>query len=63
MYIISGIVLDDCAIEVTWAKPPETQKQKMLLQKSPGIIYKPFMFDNLDHSFEFTLPPNSVVPK
>ncbi|GIX98952.1 putative RNA-binding protein 46 [Caerostris extrusa] len=28
-----GVTVDGCALEVTWAKPPETQKQRSLMKK------------------------------
>lgn len=58
IYII-GIVLDGCMLEVTWAKPPEAQKQKLGLEKTPGAcFYRHINYDGLDHSFEINMPQN-----
>lgn len=58
-----GMILDGCVIEVTWAKPPETQKQKLLLEKSPtACLYRQLNFDNLDHTFDLNMHQTSPIP-
>ena len=58
------MILDGCVIEVTWAKPPEAQKQKMLMEKNAGMyLYKHVNYDNLDHTFDFNMYLNSSLPR
>ncbi|XP_035206501.1 probable RNA-binding protein 46 isoform X2 [Stegodyphus dumicola] len=59
-----GIMIDDCVLEVTWAKPPETQKQKSLIDKRDvgNFLYKPVNYENFDPNLELSFSNSSSVP-
>ncbi|KAF8794475.1 putative RNA-binding protein 46 like protein [Argiope bruennichi] len=56
-----GVTVDGCALEVTWAKPPETQKTRSPTDKRDTLanLYRHLGYDNFDHSFDFSLLQNA----
>ncbi|KAG8183058.1 hypothetical protein JTE90_018103 [Oedothorax gibbosus] len=56
-----GIIVDGCNIEVTWAKPPDTQKQRSPTEKITTLasLYRQLNLDGLDNNFDLGLFANS----
>ncbi|XP_054708036.1 probable RNA-binding protein 46, partial [Uloborus diversus] len=51
-----GITYDGCVWEVTWAKPPETQKQRMDKNAFGNYLFNKFKYENLDPNFAVRFP-------
>ncbi|GFR20243.1 probable RNA-binding protein 46 [Trichonephila clavata] len=56
-----GVTVDGCTLEVTWAKPPETQKQRSSIDKRDALsnLYRQINYDGLENNFDFNLLQNA----
>ncbi|GFU05952.1 probable RNA-binding protein 46 [Trichonephila clavipes] len=56
-----GVTVDGCTLEVTWAKPPETQKQRSSIDKRDALsnLYRHINYDGLENNFDFNLLQNA----
>ncbi|GFT13442.1 probable RNA-binding protein 46 [Nephila pilipes] len=56
-----GVTVDGCTLEVTWAKPPETQKQRSSTDKHDTLtnIYRHLNYDGPENNFDFNLLQNA----